>query len=243
MSYDANLTPLFNSCDNPELDPIVQYLLRASTNLLDVSEQYKRAAGDHRAYLDVIVREIRDFGGNSLVNVFRGDGVEYAEIVRDVADKIDADYGKQDSVEEVERKVLVKIFSDSVDRMTPEQRRDLEEEFRRAGAQNVSFSSGVPAGVVMAQLGVQMTGFMAYRVAVIVANAIAKAILGQGLSFAANAALTRAIAIAAGPVGWVVSGLWTAIDLAGPAYRVTIPVVCHVAFLRQKKQFEAIGNS
>ncbi len=243
MSYDANLTPLFRSCDNGELDPIVQYILKASTNLLDVDEQYKRAQGDHQSYVSVIVREIRDFGGNSLVNVFRGDGVEYAEIARDVADKIDAEYGEHDAVEEVERKVLMKIFSDSVDRMTPEERRDLEEEFRRAGAKNVSFSSGVPAGVAMAQLGVQMTGFMAYRVAVIVANAIAKAILGQGLSFAANAALTRAIAIAAGPVGWVVSGLWTAIDLAGPAYRVTIPVVCHIAFLRQKKQFEAIGNS
>ena len=49
-----------------------------------------------------------------------------------------------------------------------------------------------------------------------------------------------------GPVGFVVAGIWTTIDLAGPAYRVTVPVVLQVAFLRQrsklseeeKKEFE-----
>ena len=49
-----------------------------------------------------------------------------------------------------------------------------------------------------------------------------------------------------GPVGFVVAGIWTTIDLTGPAYRVTVPVVLQVAFLRQrsklseeeKKEFE-----
>ena len=37
----------------------------------------------------------------------------------------------------------------------------------------------------------------------------------------------------AGPIGWVITGLWTLADVAGPAYRVTIPAVIQVAFLRQ----------
>ena len=61
---------------------------------------------------------------------------------------------------------------------------------------------------------------------------IAIAIVGHGLSFAANAGLSRAIAVVAGPIGWLLSTLWLAIDLAGPAYRVTIPCVIHVAQLR-----------
>ncbi|WP_338420424.1 hypothetical protein, partial [Aeromonas veronii] len=37
-----------------------------------------------------------------------------------------------------------------------------------------------------------------------------------------------------GPIGWVISGVWAAVDLAGPAYKVTIPCVIHVAMLRKK---------
>ena len=35
--------------------------------------------------------------------------------------------------------------------------------------------------------------------------------------------LTRTMGAFAGPVGWVLSSLWLLIDLAGPAYRVTLP--------------------
>jgi len=74
---------------------------------------------------------------------------------------------------------------------------------------------------------------MSYKIAVIVANTIANIILGRGLSLAANATLTRTISIFAGPIGWLITGALTAVDIAGPAYRVTIPAVIQVAFLRQ----------
>ena len=35
----------------------------------------------------------------------------------------------------------------------------------------------------------------------------------------------------------VLTGLWTAIDIAGPAYRVTIPCVIQIAFLRAKMNY------
>ena len=44
--------------------------------------------------------------------------------------------------------------------------------------------------------------------------------------------LTKTASLLTGPIGWVITGLWTAIDLAGPAYRVTIPAVIQVAYLR-----------
>ena len=84
------------------------------------------------------------------------------------------------------------------------------------------------------QAGVRFSGFAAYQAAVIVANQVAKMLIGRGLSVAANAGLNRAIAAFTGPIGWVLMGLWTLIDIAGPAYRVTIPCVIQVAFLRAK---------
>ena len=34
----------------------------------------------------------------------------------------------------------------------------------------------------------------------------------------------------------MITGIWTAIDIAGPAYRVTIPCVLQLAMLRHKYQ-------
>ena len=76
--------------------------------------------------------------------------------------------------------------------------------------------------------------FNTYRLAVIVANAVSKAILNRGLAFAGNAALTRGIAVLAGPVGWAISAVLTVPVFTGPAFRVTIPATLYVAYLRQK---------
>ncbi|HEV3189308.1 MAG TPA: DUF3944 domain-containing protein [Polyangiaceae bacterium] len=248
MNVDPDLTFLA-SCSNEDLDPIVKYVVGADTNMLDINEHYKANVGNHLAYVGLIVKEIREFGGNTFANTLRGDGVDYAEIVRDVAGKLGVKYekttktGEANTVEEIELKILTKILEDSLKKMSDEERGSLEDEFRRAGLKNVNLSSGLPLGAMLAQGGVRLSGFIAYRVAVIVANAVAKVVLGRGLSMAGNALLTRAIGVFAGPIGWAVTGIWTAVDLAGPAYRLTIPVVCHVAYLRQKKSFERLGGT
>ncbi|MGA2859755.1 MAG: hypothetical protein ABSE40_23035 [Candidatus Sulfotelmatobacter sp.] len=56
---------------------------------------------------------------------------------------------------------------------------------------------------------------------------------GHGLVFAANAGLTKGLALFAGPVGWALDALWGGMIAAGPAYRVTIPCVVQVALIRQ----------
>ena len=93
---------------------------------------------------------------------------------------------------------------------------------------------GKQAFVATLQIAIKRGGFSAYRTAVIVANAVSKALLGRGLTLTANAALTRWLSIFAGPIGWGITALWTAIDIAGPAYRVTIPSVIQIAYMRAK---------
>ncbi len=59
-----------------------------------------------------------------------------------------------------------------------------------------------------------------------------KAIFQRELSLGANAALTRGLSILTGPVGWIITGVWTAID------RVTVPACVSVAALRLKLKAE-----
>lgn len=79
-------------------------------------------------------------------------------------------------------------------------------------------------------------GFYSYQLTLIIANQIAKIILGRGLMFATNTTIVRTASTLAGPVGWAITGVWTAVDLAGPAFSVTIPCVVHIAMLRKSQQ-------
>ena len=97
--------------------------------------------------------------------------------------------------------------------------------------------------IVALQAAIRASGFLSYKLAAIVANAVAKFILGRGLTLAGNATLMRSIGLFAGPIGLAITCLWTAIDIAGPAYLVTIPCVLHIAMLRQKQAQAKAKNS
>jgi uncharacterized protein YaaW (UPF0174 family) len=231
-NYDPDLTKLLANASNDDLDPLVGYILNAElTELLSISDEYKLYKPNHTKYVDLIEKEIRLFGGNSFINLFRGTGPSYSEIVSDVADKLDVKYNKHFSVDEIESAILMAFVTKSFEKMTSEEKRVFLNEMG-LGHGFTSLPLALP--VVALQTAIKASGFVAYKLAVIVANGIAKQILGRGLSMAANAALTRSVAIFAGPIGWAVTAIWTMLDIAGPAYRVTIPCVAHIAMLRQQ---------
>ena len=230
-TFDLDLNPLLGIASNDELAPLVQYILKAEiSESLTSHEDYKRHSPAHENYPDLIAHEIRAFGGNTLLNIFRDGGPSYREVVRDVADKLDANYEKNDSTEVIELSILMKMAAKSWEKMSPEERTTLLDQL------GVDHKSGIPKAfpLIAIQAAIRASGFYAYQLSVIIANAIARALLGRGLTIAANTTLTRAIGVLAGPIGWVITGIWTLLDLAGPAYRVTIPCVVHVAMLRQQ---------
>jgi uncharacterized protein YaaW (UPF0174 family) len=227
--YDNDISPILLKADNEGLDPLVKYILDAATETLSINDLYKKYSPDHKNYYSLIVKEICEFGGNSFVNLFRGGGPSYHEVACDVADKVDANYNKDQPVEEIEMAIVMKLMSDSWAKMSDNEKLEFAKE-TGLGYRIGSIPTSFP--FIALQTAIRASGFVAYKIAVIVANAVARAILGRGLTLVANATLTRTLSIFAGPIGWVITGLWTAIDIAGPAYRVTIPCVVHVAMLR-----------
>ncbi len=55
-------------------------------------------------------------------------------------------------------------------------------------------------------------------------------------------ALKKTLGILAGPIGWVITGALVSINLAWPAYRVTVPACVLVATLRKKLKTEREAN-
>lgn len=231
--YDSDLEFL-HSMESKDLDVLVETLTgKDKTNATEnLSQQngYKRHYPNHIKYVDEIAEELQRFGGNTFITyLFRGGkGVLYKEILCDVCDKMKVNYNKNSSVERIEGELFSKILEKAIDEMDEQTLKELPKNLKINTAKGFSKQ----AVMIAMQSSIRAGGFASYQIAVIVANAVARAVLGRGLSFAANAGLTRAMSIFAGPIGWVVTGLWTAIDIAGPAYRITIPAVIQVAFLR-----------
>ena len=108
---------------------------------------------------------------------------------------------------------------------------ELKNMMKELGYPTTNFSRQAAIATLMAAW--KSGGFKSYMLLVSVVNAVMKFLIGRGLSFAANATLTRIASIMTGPVGWALTALWTIVDIAGPAYRVTIPAVIQIAYIRQ----------
>jgi len=246
---DKNLTPVLERTSSEDLATLVDYILKASTTEeLSYAPAYKEHNPDHKKYVDCIEHEIHLFGGNTLANMFRGnEGPGYFEIVCDVARKMGAHFDERSPIGEIELGIVTSLISKIWERMDDDEKlafmeslnEEMSDEERRSFTESFvgnAFSSGVPKVLPMIAIlaAIKMSGFFAYRMAVMAANLVAKAILGRGLALGANTLLTRWLAIFAGPAGWAIAGIWTVFDIASPAYRVTMPCVIHIAMLRRK---------
>lgn len=209
------------------------------TEELTLSDSYKKHFPDHAKYWQQIAAEIQCFGANSLVTMLRrGKGVLYREVLTDVCDKAEVvKYDAMRKAEEVEEGLLLKLLGDAMEKMSEVDRAEFA---KLVGLTNLK--TFAPATMTAAfQVVFKAGGFQSYRLTLVVVNAISRLIFGRGLALAGNAALMRTASLLAGPVGWVLTGAWTVADIAGPAYRVTMPAVIQVALLRRKHNAELAG--
>ncbi len=155
-----------------------------------------------------------------------------------MCDHLKVSYNEKSNTSLIEQNMLSSILQKSLEKMSDEEIRELCDEL---GVKNTN-KLGKQALSTATLTLFRMDGFKSYQLALIVANAVIKAIFQRGLSLGANATLTRGLSILTGPVGWIITGVWTAIDIAGPAYRVTIPACILVATLRLKLKANEIKN-
>ncbi|WP_416041696.1 DUF3944 domain-containing protein [Edwardsiella ictaluri] len=224
-------------CDGDDLDLLVSVLthdpkdgLARITETLTHDPKYQKHYPNHPRYWEAIAAEVQTFGANSFVTLLRGGkGVCYREVLTDACDKMKVNYNTKSSIESIEMNMLMKILEKSLTELDSQDLQAISEEL------GTGYTNPTPEVLMMAiQAGIKTSGFAAYQMALIVTNGVAKALLGRGLSLAGNALLTRTMGIVAGPIGWILSSLWLLIDLAGPAYRVTIPSCIFIAYMRQK---------
>ncbi len=233
--YDEDLEFLknINSLDLYDLERILKYDENYNRRLTE-RLTYNEWNDFEHAEWELVAEELQKFGGNTIANIVRRKGVPYREILCDVCDKLKVNYNKKSDTTRIEQELLSKILTDALDKMSEYELKELAEELK---ADNIHIPKGQICTATFIRI-FQAGGFQSYIWTLKIANIIVKALIGRGLSLGGNVLLAQTMKVLTGPIGWVLTGLWTVYDIAGPAYRVTIPAVITVIALRQKHRLE-----
>lgn len=231
LESDTDLVPLLRKCTNEDLDPLVQYILQKGwlTSGLELTDVYKSNQPNHTVYADEISSEIQRFGGHTFANWFRGGkGASYKDIVCAVAQRLKVNFNENREIEVIEEQILLKVLEKAWEKMTEKEKAEL---LKASGSKTKIPSGAFPVAVFITIF--RAGGFKSYVLMYTIASAVSRMIIGRGLLPLTNVVLGRYMAVLVGPIGWAVTAIWGAFDLGGPAYRVTIPCVIHIAMLRQ----------
>ena len=218
LSLTEILSRTIKFCES-DIEPLFKYLEYEKPDDWDDRTEMEKA--------EALGEELLYLGSNDFAYMIRGfEGVEYDEIVYDVGCKLGADVDKDWFNEEA---ILEKLFEDILERMTEKEKMEL---LRSMGISKADIPKGaISTAFIQTILG--QSGFWIYKTSVIVANFVSRALLGRGLALATNAMITRGIGVFLGPIGWIATGAWLLVGIAGPAFRCTVPAVVHIAMLRQ----------
>lgn len=227
-------------CDNEDLVSLCNILMFDNDGNLRLSESLSNSDSwlecfpyKMRNMWEDLAYELQCYGGNSILNVFRnGRGPSYESIVYDICKQLRVKgISKHDTAEDMEQKLLIAVSTKAIGEMSEEQARTIMED---CGIKGYDYSR---AGLVAAIIALQMINRRLFIVVInCVMRLVGKFLLGRGVMMAGMGLVSRGVSAMCGPVGWIVLGGWTAWDMMGPAYRVTVPAVIQVAYMRVKYQ-------
>lgn len=214
-----------NNCTNEQLKTLVDILVfdkdgkpRISESLSTTKSFREYYPNDLKQLIPGIIDEIQRFGGNTLFNALRGHGVSYREILEDVCDKLKVNYNKKLSVELLEAELLRKVAVTVIEKMTDEDIKKFDEGLDKRRLLDAIANGNGPA--IMAIVAVLISQFGQQ--------------LGKGVLMVFGRALAPRIVAFANPVLMIGAAVWTALDIASPAFRVTVPFTITTAFIRRQ---------
>ena len=173
-----------------------------------------------------IAHEFQLYAGDSFANFFRGYGVPYREILMDVCDKKKVNYNKNSSTERIEMYLIQKLMDDVLEEMDDEQLQELVKDLQ------------LDANVYQSKDAILMACISPTFISKILALIASTLVPRVALNIAVGVGLVSRIGGMLVPAINIVMGAWLLKDLTGAAYRVTIPGVVLIIYMRRKMQTE-----
>ena len=242
MSTDYRLDPdleFLAYCEEDDLKVLARYLTHDKdgseriASVLLTEEEFKKHEGapdQHRRSWRLIAGELQHFGGDTIANALRRKGVLYREIVGNAAGKLKLKPKTSESAADLELRIVDHCLAAAWKKMSEKERDDL-----RA---TVGISAGLSASETLTSLRAVISegGIGALPMAAIIANALATTILGTGVRLVGARLVAGPAILAAAPVLVALSGVLAIPAITGTAYRVTMPCVLQIAYMRLARE-------
>jgi uncharacterized protein YaaW (UPF0174 family) len=233
MKTDKDLRFL-SSCENEDLRVLCDILTHDRlgniriTEQLTATDEYNRNYPEDMLFLvPQISNELLKYGSNTLATFWHNEPDSYETVLRRVCKQMDVRTMEQDSVAKMEHNLLTTLCQDTMNKMS-------ERELRLLANEN-----GIPDKTLTRQaltaallMAVRTSRAVLTRIAARIIQYIVEIITVRGVATAGIETATRAVGGALGPIGWIALGAWTVYDITSPAYRVCVPAVLQVAYMR-----------
>lgn len=241
VERSRSLEDLLSGASLDELNQLADLITDNGNGRISLSADIKQTIMHHRergslhSIADILKREICTFGGNTFANVKRSTGIEYAQIVRDVALELGVEKAAvaSEDTADLERRVVEKIIA----KLNDTEKANLLSE---AGLDPPRGVSATTMWSMLSSAG-RISEETISKVAPIVAKNLVS-VAGATMSASASAIGTGILgrlggALATGPAA-IVAGVGvaavTAYQASGPAFRITTPTVVIVGRIRQR---------
>jgi uncharacterized protein YaaW (UPF0174 family) len=243
IAGDEQLLTLLMEADPHDVCLLVDYVTDAGKGRISLAGTVKaflHQAREDQAFdkdvLALLVHELRMFGGNSVANLFRSGGVMYKEIATDVLSHIGGKKTHSDDLPTIELNVLQRLLDKAWDKMSNEARAQFAEKFGESDAANpFSFAHFLNRMGFGHAATLDVTSF--------VSASLGANLLGAGAVLGTEMIMGRLAGLALGPIGIALGAALAGYSLASPAYRITLPCVVQIAYIRQKGMLPRLPGS
>ena len=223
-----------SSCENEDLRVLCDILTHDRLGNIRITEQLTSTDEYNRNYpedmlflVPQISNELLKYGSNTLATFWHNEPDSYETVLRRVCKQMDVRTMEKDSVAKMEHNLLTTLCQDTLNKMS-------ERELRLLANEN-----GIPDKTLTRQaltaallMAIRTSRAVLTRIAARIIQYIVEIITVRGVATAGIETATRAVSSALGPIGWIALGAWTAYDISSPAYRVCVPAVLQVAYMR-----------
>ena len=223
-----------SSCENEDLRVLCDILTHDRlgniriTEQLTATDEYNRNYPEDMLFLvPQISNELLKYGSNTLATFWHNEPDSYETVLRRVCKQMDVRTMEKDSVAKMEHNLLTTLCQDTLNKMS-------ERELRLLANEN-----GIPDKTLTRQaltaallMAIRTSRAVLTRIVARIIQYIVEIITVRGVATAGIETATRAVGGALGPIGWIALGAWTVYDISSPAYRVCVPAVLQVAYMR-----------
>lgn len=227
--YDEDLSPVLQASTEEQLGELVEFLLASSFSTLATDPRYEQHTPNHHKYVGAIVEQIHKFADHTIaVRLRKRVGYTYRDIVRAALAELGQDKAPLGIVK-MERAVVERFLDTEFDRLPRSTQTELIDSFYKG--------KWLEQGLTQRHFFEEWLARVDPETQVIDSEKVQRVFKRKAIDLAKDAAkgkllstgLRWAMKGAAGPLGWGI----TAWQWLGPAWRITIPVICYVSYLRE----------